>query len=49
MGWCCLQELADRARISYTVYMRTTQEQHKKAVEHVWVRLLYSFTCRSLS
>lgn len=39
MGWCCLQELADRARISYTVYMRTTQEQHKKAVEHVWLTL----------
>ncbi|KIK04936.1 hypothetical protein K443DRAFT_4289 [Laccaria amethystina LaAM-08-1] len=33
------RDLADRARIGYTVYMRTTQEQHKKAVEHVWLTL----------
>lgn len=32
-----LQDLAKEAGIGYDVFMRTTEERHKVAVEHVWV------------
>ena len=34
----CTQKLADRADISSSVFMRTTQQCHKQTVEYVWVR-----------
>ncbi|KAG6336879.1 hypothetical protein ID866_2205 [Astraeus odoratus] len=41
LEWCNtisseFRKLADKADISSTVFMRTTQERHKQVVEHVW-------------
>jgi methionyl-tRNA synthetase len=36
------QRLADKAQISYTRFLRTTQREHHETVESVWVRPLLS-------
>jgi len=44
----CTQKLAERADISSSVFMRTTQQCHKQTVEYVWVRRVKvhpPFTC----
>lgn len=34
----CFQKLAQRASISSTLFMRTTQKRHKEVVKSIWVR-----------
>jgi len=34
------RELANKADISYDVFLRTTSENHKKCVKHVWSELV---------